>query len=108
MLRTSIDLMKENIFTLAKARCRSSPAEMITDEDNADDIARLANTPALAESRQQSLEQATGGIDLRVNADKTEFMRFNKKKLHLNTERKISETSGQIQRPRKQHLIYQI
>ena len=37
-LRTSIDLMKENGFTLAKERSRRHSAQTIADEDYADDI----------------------------------------------------------------------
>ena len=48
VLQTSVDLMKENGFTLAKARSRRPSAQMITDADYADDIALLANTPAQA------------------------------------------------------------
>ena len=79
VLRTSIDLMKENGFKLAKERSRRYPAQTITDADYADDIAFPANLPALAESLLQSLEQAAGGIDPHVNADKTEFMCFNQR-----------------------------
>ena len=50
VLRTSIDLMKENGLTLEKARSRRYPARTIADADDADDIAFSANTPALAES----------------------------------------------------------
>ena len=39
VLRTSIDSMKENGFKLAKERNRRYPAQTITDEDYADDIA---------------------------------------------------------------------
>ena len=49
------------------------------DADYTDDIALLANTPTQAESLLHSLEQAEGGIDLYVNADKTEYMCFNQK-----------------------------
>ena len=45
MLRTSIDLMKENGFKLAKKRNRRYPAQTITDADYIDDIALLANSP---------------------------------------------------------------
>ncbi len=45
VLRTSIDLMKENGFKLAKERSRRYPAQTITDADYADDIALLANAP---------------------------------------------------------------
>ena len=50
MLQMSVDLMKENGFTLAKARSRRYPTQTITDADYADDIALLANKPTQAES----------------------------------------------------------
>ena len=71
--------MKENSFKLTKKRSRRSPAQTITDTDYADDIALLANTPALAESLLHSLERAAGGIGLHVNEHKTEYMRFNQR-----------------------------
>ena len=49
VLRTSIDLMKEKGFTLAKKkkkRSRRYPAQTLTDADYIDNIALLANTPA--------------------------------------------------------------
>ena len=49
ILRTSIDLMKENSLTLEKAR------STITDADYADDIALLANTPTQAKSLPQQV-----------------------------------------------------
>ena len=64
VLRTSIDVMKDNGFKLAKERSRIYPAQTITDADYADDIALIANTPAQAESGQQSLERAAGDIGL--------------------------------------------
>ena len=79
VLRTSIDLMKENGFKLAKERSRKYPAQTITDADYVDDIALLANTPAQAESLLHSLERAAPGIGLYVNADKTEYMYFNQR-----------------------------
>ena len=75
VLRTLVDLMKENSFTLAKARSRIFSARTITDADYADDIALLANTLAQAESLLHSLERAAGGIGLRVNAGKTELIK---------------------------------
>ena len=75
VLRTSIDLMKENGFRLAKRRSRRYPAQIITDADYAIDI--LANTPVQAESMQHSLEQAADGMGLHVNTDKNEYMYFN-------------------------------
>ena len=70
MLRTLIDLMKENSFNLAKKRNRRYPARPITDADYADDLALLANTTTKADSQLDSLEQAVGGIGFHVNAGK--------------------------------------
>ena len=67
VLRTSIDKMKENSFKLTKERSRRYP----------DDVALLANTPVQAETPLHSLEKAAAGIDLHVNAHKTEYMCFN-------------------------------
>ena len=67
--------MKENGFTLAKARSRRYPPRTITDANYADDIALLANTHAQA----HGLERAAGGIGFHINADQTEFMRFNQR-----------------------------
>ena len=74
VLRTSIDKMKDNGFKLTKERSRRYSAKIITDADYADDIALLANTPALAETLLHSQERAAAGIGLHVNADKTEYM----------------------------------
>ena len=79
MLRTSIDLMKENGFKLTKERSRRYPAQTITDADYADDIALLANTPAQGETLLHSLEHAAGDIGFHVNEDKTEYMCFNQR-----------------------------
>ena len=77
VLRTSSDLMKENGFKLAKERSRRYPTQTITNEDYADDIALLANTPAQAKILLHSLERAAASIGLYVNEDKTEYMCFN-------------------------------
>ena len=53
------------------------PAKTITDADYADDIALQANAPNQAETLLHSLERATAGIGLHVNAHKTEYMCFN-------------------------------
>ena len=45
-------------------------AKTITDADYTDDIAILANTPNQAETLLHSLERATAGIGLYVNATK--------------------------------------
>ena len=78
-LRTSIELIKENDFTVKKkkkARSRRYPAETITDADYIDDLAFLPNTPTLAESLLRSMEQTAGPNGLLVNANKTDFMYF--------------------------------
>ena len=67
--------MKDNSFTLAKARNRRYPAQTITDAV----IVLLANTPTQARTLLYSLEQAAGSIDLYVNADKTEYTFFNQR-----------------------------
>ena len=77
VLRTFIDLMKENGFKLAKER--RYPAQTIKDTDNVDDIAPLANTPTRAETLLHSQELAAGGIGFNDNADKTEDMCFNQR-----------------------------
>ena len=79
VLRTSLDTIKEEGFTLKKARSRLYPAQIITDADYADDLALLANTPAQAESLLHSLEKAAKNVGLYVNSDKTEFICFKKK-----------------------------
>ena len=71
--------MKENSFKLAKERSRRYPAQTITNADNADDIALLANTSAQAESSLHSLERVAGGVGHHVNADKTEYMCFDQR-----------------------------
>ena len=74
--------------------------------DYTDDIALLAYTPTKAESLLHSLKQATGGIGLYVNANKMEYICFNKKKRHLHTKWWFFEIRGQVHVPWKQHLIY--
>ena len=70
VLRTPIDLLKENGFTLAKAKIRRYPAKTITDADYANDIALLANTYAQAKSLLHSMERVAGGIEFHANEDK--------------------------------------
>ena len=60
--------MKENGFKLTKKSSRRYPAKTITDDDYADVIAILLNAPAQAETQVYSLERATAGIGLHVNA----------------------------------------
>ena len=71
--------IRENGFVLTKKRSRRYSAKTITDADYANAIALLANTPNQAETLLHSLEWATSGIGLHVNAHKTEFMCFNQK-----------------------------
>ena len=77
VLRTSIDKIKENGFELTKKRSGRYPTKTITDDDYADDIALLANTPAQAEPLLHSLERSAACIVLHVNAHKMEYMCFN-------------------------------
>ena len=51
----------------------------MTDANYTDDLALLANIPTQVESLGHNQEQATGGIDLYVNTNKTKFMCLNKK-----------------------------
>ena len=77
MLRTSIDIMKDNGFKLKKERSRRYPAQTITDADYTDDIVLLANTPAQVETLLHSMERAASGIGFHVDAHKTEYLCFN-------------------------------
>ena len=79
VLRTSIDIMKDNGFKLTKERSRRYPAQTITDTDHTNDIALLANTPTQAKTLLHSLEWAAAGIGLHVNTHKTEYMCFNQR-----------------------------
>ena len=71
VLRTPIDKIKVNGSKLTKERSRKYPEQTITDADDADEIALLANTPAQAETLQYGLEIEAAGIRLHVNAHKT-------------------------------------
>ena len=73
----SIDLTKENCFTLKMARRKRYS---IADAHYVDDLALLANTSAKAESQPNSWEQATGGIDLYVNEKKKAQKKTTKRK----------------------------
>ena len=50
VLRTPIDITKDNGFKLTKERSRRYPAQTVTDADYANDIALLANIPAQDET----------------------------------------------------------
>ena len=56
VLRTSIDLMKENGFKLAKERSRRYLTQTITNKDYADEIALLANSPIRTKSLLHNLK----------------------------------------------------
>ena len=77
VLKTSVDKIKENSFELTKKSSRWYPTKTITDADYANDIAILVKAPTQAKTLQHSLERATGGIGLYVNAQKTECMCLN-------------------------------
>ena len=73
ILQISIDLMKENGFSLKKkknARSRRYSAEAFADADYADDLALLVTT--LTQKPENSIERAAKGNGLNVNAYKTE------------------------------------
>ena len=96
VLRTSLDLMKENGFTWEKVKSRWYPTQTITDVDYTDDRTLLPNAPTQVESLLHSLEQAAGDIGLHVNADKMEYMCFNQR----------GDISGLNGGSWKHHLIY--
>ena len=77
VLRTLIDEIRENGFELTKKRSRRYPAKTITDADNTNDIAILANTLNQAETLLHSLERAAACIGLQVNVHKTEYICYN-------------------------------
>ena len=62
---------------MTKKRSRRYPAKTITNANSADGIVILANTPNQAETLLHSLERAAAGIDLHINAHKTEYMGYN-------------------------------
>ena len=68
--------MKENGFTLKRARSRCDTAETITDANYADDQAVLTNTALQAECQLHKLEQTARSIGLYVNSNKAEFLCF--------------------------------
>ena len=77
----NIDSCNERKWFYTKKISRWYPAQIISNAEDTDDMTLLANTPTQAESLLHSLEQAAGGIDLHVNADKTKYMCFNKKEV---------------------------
>ena len=88
-----------------KRRSSRCQAETITDADNADHLALLANTPAQTESQLHSQEQTVGAISLLVNADKTEFMCFRQEGLISTFSIRRRLMSRQVHVLQKQCLI---
>ena len=74
----SVDLIKENGFTLKKkpTRNRWHPAKTITNTDYVDDSELHVKIPTQVESLLYNQKQAAGGNGFHVNVNKTEFMRF--------------------------------
>ena len=70
----SMGQIKENGFTLKKARSRQYPAEMITDADYIDDLALLTNTHIQDEPLLHNLKQAARDTCLYMITNKTEYM----------------------------------
>ena len=80
--------MTKNDFTLAKAKSKWYPLQIITNADEADDIVLPTNTPTLDESQVHSLKNAAGRIGLHVNKDKMECMCFNQNQNgHISTQK---------------------
>ena len=105
VLQMSLDWIKENGFTLKKAKSKGYRAEPMIDADYAYDLMLLTNTPAQAETLLHSLKQAAGGIGLYVNANKTEFICF-KQEAAISTKWQVSKISRPVHIPRQQYLIY--
>ena len=75
ILRTPINLVKKWLYAKKKKKKKKKADDIpqkLIDVDCADDKALLANTPAQAESLLHSRDQAAGGINLHLNANKTE------------------------------------
>ena len=92
-LRTSLALMKENGFNLAKERSRRYSAQTNADADCADDIVLLVNSPAQTDSQLHCLERIACGIGLHVNSDKAEYVHVRRKQCLINRERQQLVTS---------------
>ena len=71
--------MKENGFTQKRQEENDTLQKLFRIQTTQLTIALFANTPTQAKSLSHSLEQAAGGIGRHVDADKTEYMCYNKK-----------------------------
>ena len=75
--RTSIDLIKEHGFNLQRKEAEDTQHKLSQTRTTLMK-ALLANSPAQPEFLQHNLEGTAGGVGLHVNADKTEYMCFNR------------------------------
>ena len=76
-LSISNDNQSNKKMVSLKARSILYPEETMTDADNTDHLALLANTPSQDEFALIILEQAPKSIGLYENTNKIEFMCFN-------------------------------
>ncbi len=63
-----VRFLQSTISPITKERSRRYPTQTIMEDDYANYLVLLANTPAQAESLLYSLERAAAGIGLYVNA----------------------------------------
>ena len=97
VLRMSMDLMKENGFTLKiflKSKKQTIPRTNYYGRRLRNDIALPANTSTQAESLLHSLKQAAICTGLHINAHKMEYICVNPKRRHLHTKWWLSEIGG--------------
>ena len=71
VLQTSIDIMKEDSFTLKKKQEANDIQHKLLRTETMQKTVLLANTPTQAEFLLHSMDQAAGYIGLHVNASKT-------------------------------------
>ena len=74
MLPTTIDLIKENLFTLEAVRQTRYPAETMTNPDFVDEQPLLPYVQTQAESVLHPLEQEVGSTDFYVKSNKKVYM----------------------------------
>ena len=77
MLRTTIDLVKENCFILKKTGGRQYPTEATTGSDYADDPVLLKKNLLNPNLCYHSLEQAASCFGLYLSSEKTEIICLN-------------------------------
>ena len=105
MLRTSIDLMKENGFKLANERNRRYPAETITDAKYADDISASSKYtyPCRIPATKSGMSSRWHRPLSQLRQDRTHVL-YSKRR-HLHIKGWSYDTSGQVHPPGKQRLI---